>query len=246
MNTIVIQAAPRMKAGNTHMVLETFLKGYRQDNSKVETIFLAKQDIKPCKGCFTCYAKTPGVCVHRDDMPELADKIQASEIMILATPVYLDGMTSLAKGFFDRLVCFLDPHFKIDELGLLHPLRRDFPQKIFLLSVCGYHGLYNFDPLVTHMRRVAREFHADYCGALLRPAIFSLLLAKQYPDEVKSVIDAIGRAGKELAATGSVSEETLESAARDICGREELARIANAYWDREITKSQAESRHKTV
>lgn len=234
MNIIVINAAPRMEAGNTQAVLNPFLVGARQEGAKLDIVLLGRKKINQCLGCFTCYASTPGECVHDDDMPALVAKITAADIMILATPVYLDGMTSLAKTFVDRLVIFLDPHFEQTENGLHHPLRMAFPKKLFLISVCGYPGLSNFEPLVLHTQRIAKNLHSQFAGALLRPAVFSILLGKKYPDRVKNVMDAMRIAGGELVRNGGVSEQTLATASGDICTVEELMKTANSYWDREL------------
>ncbi len=234
MNIIVINAAPRMEAGNTQVILNPFLVGARHEGAKLDIVLLAKKKIKPCRGCFTCYAKTPGECVHDDDMESLVARIRAADLMILATPLYLDGMTSLAKIFIDRLVIFLDPHFEKSDSGLLHPMRWKFPDKLFLISVCGYPGLSNFDPLVLHYQRIAKNMHSQFLGALLRPAVFSILLTRKYPDRVKKVMDAVRAAGGELVKNGRVSDETLKAISADICSTDELMATANAYWDREI------------
>jgi hypothetical protein len=240
MKIIVINAAPRMEAGNTQTVLTPFLVGARHEGAQVDVALLGRKKIKQCIGCFSCYARTPGVCVHQDDMPALVERVRSADMMVLATPVYIDGMTSLAKTFLDRLVVFLDPHFTKDDQGLIHPMRWKFPDKLFLVSICGYPGLHNFEPLVLHMEHIARNFHSESCGALLRPAVFSVLLTKKYPDRVRHIMDAFRKAGEELVKTGGVSSSTLEDAAGDICTPEELLATANAYWDRELDKFRDE------
>jgi putative NADPH-quinone reductase len=226
-----------MEAGNTQMILTPFLVGCRGKGAEVDIALLGRKNINTCIGCFNCYAETPGTCLHYDDMPKLIERIRRADMMILATPIYLDGMTGLAKTFVDRLVPFLDPHFTIEDGGVVHPLRWNFPSKLFLVSVCGYPGLHNFDPLVLHMQRLARNLRTDFCGALLRPAVYSILLGKKYPDRVKGVMDAARAAGEELVEFGKVSEKTLATVAADICTTEELVATANAYWDRELEGS---------
>jgi multimeric flavodoxin WrbA len=240
MKVIVINAAPRMEAGNTQIVLTPFLVGLRHEGTKVDVALLNRKTIERCIGCFTCYAQTPGECIHADDMPALIERIRAADLMVLATPVYIDGMTALAKTFLDRLVSCVDPHFVEEDGIVLHPLRWKFPKKIFVVSVCGYPGLRNFDPLLLHMERFAQNFHAEFVGALLRPAVFSVLMARKYPDRVREVLDAMRGAGEELATKGTVSKKTLDAAASDICTTEELVETANAYWDRELAKSGKE------
>jgi putative NADPH-quinone reductase len=237
MKVIVVNAAPRMEAGNTQMILNPLLVGLRHEGAHVDVALLARKTIEPCIGCFTCYAQTPGECIHLDDMTALNERIRAADMMVLATPVYIDGMTSLAKTFLDRLVTFLDPHYVEDEGGLSHPLRWKFPKQLFLLSVCGFPGLHNFDPLVLHMERLARNFHSDFVGSILRPAVFSVLMTRKYPERIRHVLDAVRKAGKELVLTGAVSEQTFQAAATDICAPQELMETANAYWDRELESS---------
>lgn len=238
MKMIVINAAPRMEAGNTHAILTPFLEGARHQGAEIDVITLRKRNINQCVGCFTCYAKTPGHCIHDDDMPALVERIREADTMVLATPIYLDGMTSPAKTFFDRTVVFLDPHFMEDSMGLLHPLRWNFPGRMFLVSVCGYPGLFNFKPLLLHVERIARNLHSEFVGALLRPAVFSIHLTRKYPDTIDAIMRGVRQAGEELVLTGRVSQNTLDAVAVEICSPEELMKTANAYWDREREKSK--------
>ncbi|MCA1961326.1 MAG: flavodoxin family protein [Desulfomonile sp.] len=238
MNIIVINAAPRMETGNTQVILLPFVDGLRSTGAQVDLVFLNRLKIERCCGCFTCYAKTPGKCVHTDDIPELMERIRVSEALVLATPVYIDGMTALAKTFIDRLVTFMDPHFIEVDGEVRHPLRWEFPNKIFLVSVCGFPGVENFDPLLLYMKRMAKNFHATFAGTLLRPATFSVLMGRKYPDQVQAVLDAVRAAGVEFACDGGVSRSTIEAAAADICSMRELVDTANAYWDRELQKSK--------
>lgn len=238
MKILSINASPRMEAGNTQLVLTPFLVGARNKGADIDVAYLGRKNIKRCIGCFTCYAKTPGVCVHNDDVPKLTERLRSADMLVLGTPVYLDGMTALAKTFVDRLVIFVDPHFTTDAKGFVHPLRWNFPAGMFLVSVCGYPGLHNFDPLVLHMEKLARNLHSRFCGSLLRPAIFSMQLTKKYPDRVRTVMDAIRVAGEELAQHGRITDATFRAASQDICSPQELFGIANKYWDRELEKSQ--------
>ena len=50
MNIIVINAAPRMEAGNTQVILNPFLVGARHEGAKLDIALLAKKKIRPCRG----------------------------------------------------------------------------------------------------------------------------------------------------------------------------------------------------
>lgn len=235
MKVLVLNVSPRMQSGNTQVILTPFLVGVKEAGATIDIAYLARKRIEPCVGCFSCYAKTPGKCIHDDDMVQLAERIKAADTLVFATPLYIDGMPGLAKKFIDRLVTFMDPHFEIEAGHVRHPLRWRFPEKMFLLAVCGYPGTRNFDPLVLHFERICQNFHSKFCGTLLRPAIFSVLLTRKYPDKIREVLDAVRSAGRQLVSQGKVDMETLAAISTDICSAEELVRTANSYWDRELS-----------
>jgi hypothetical protein len=75
----IFNGSPRAEAGNTHVMVEAFMKGAREGGAEVENVFLARKEIKPCRGCFGCWLKTPGECVIKDDMAELFEKDEGGE-----------------------------------------------------------------------------------------------------------------------------------------------------------------------
>ena len=171
-------------------------------------------------------------------MVGMVNRVRSADLLILATPVYLDGMTSFAKIFLDRLVVFLDPHFTTDRTGLIHPLRWEFPERMFLVSVCGYPLLHNFDPLLAQMNKLARNFHSEFSGALLRPAAFSLLLTKKYPEKIRGVLDAMRNAGSELVRFAARFHTKLSwPRPKKYAPLRKLVETANAFWDRELSEA---------
>jgi NAD(P)H-dependent FMN reductase len=238
MKLFVVNASPRMEFGQTHEVLSTFVDGLQSAGGEVDWAVLNRAHIERCVGCFTCYARTPGVCVHRDDMSALVERMRVCDAFVLGTPVYIDGMTTLAKTFMDRLVTAMDPHLIEVDGRVTHALRMRLPRTVFLVSVCGYPEVETFDPLVLQMARFARNFHAVFAGALLRPAAFVLRLERRYPEQVRSVREAVRQAGVELVRNGRVSPAVLSAAAAEICPTRELMEAANAHWDRELARAR--------
>jgi hypothetical protein len=89
------------------------------------------------------------------------------------------------------------------------------------------------------MERMARNLHSKFAGSLLRPAVFSCLMTKKYPEQIQTVFDNITVAGEELVRDGVVSEQVLQAVSADICSTRELKEIANASWDRQLEKRQS-------
>ena len=230
MHILAIHGSPSMKRGKTHLVLERLLKGAERAGATTEVVFLQKQKIAGCVGCLTCWLKTPGTCVQRDGMAKLIKKIGGTDLMILATPVYVDGMTGQCKNFIDRLIPLLDPHYEIRNGHFRHVVKKKYCRKIFLVSVCAFYEMDNFDPLILHVKRAAENLNMEYVGEILRPAVYTLG-KKKAVEAIERVMEAFERAGKELVENGFVSEKTRQEAASEIVPREAYLRAINRYFD---------------
>lgn len=100
MKILTILASPR-RNGNTSVLLNSLVKGLGKNND-VESIVLHGMDIHPCCGCEACQDITPGMCAIFDDMQNLYKKIDESDMLVLATPVYWWNMSAQLKVFIDR------------------------------------------------------------------------------------------------------------------------------------------------
>ena len=50
---------------------KSFLKVCEEAKAKTEIVYFKKKHINHCNGCFSCWTKTPGKCIHKDDIEEL-------------------------------------------------------------------------------------------------------------------------------------------------------------------------------
>ena len=101
MKVLVLNGSPKAERSNTLNITKAFLKGFPAD-TEVEQVNLYKKDIKPCLGCFSCWSRTPGQCVIKDDMQDIYEKIKAADIVIESFPLYFFGMPSQMKATTDR------------------------------------------------------------------------------------------------------------------------------------------------
>ncbi len=98
---LIISASPR-KGGNSDLLCDQFLLGAKEAGHNVEKIFLRNYKINYCLGCGVC--NTKHVCVQKDDMKALLDKMVEADVIVLATPVYFYTMDAQLKTFIDRCV----------------------------------------------------------------------------------------------------------------------------------------------
>jgi putative NADPH-quinone reductase len=94
-----IVGSPR-RSGNTEILVDEILRGAKEAGAKVEKVMLSDLEIGPCKACYAC--RTDGECIQVDDMQELLEKMKASQVWVLGTPVYWWGPTAQLKAFVDR------------------------------------------------------------------------------------------------------------------------------------------------
>lgn len=99
MKVLAISSSPR-KGGNSDILCDQFLKGAQEAGHETEKIRLSEKKISPCAACNGCAENH--TCVKQDDMGEILEKMIASDIIVLATPVYFYCMDAQMKMMIDR------------------------------------------------------------------------------------------------------------------------------------------------
>lgn len=120
----MINSSPR-REGNTSRLLEKFNWVFSVEKSRfqiteeteVSMIWLPEKKIEFCRGCRCCFEK--GYCPVSDDMKELAESMLQSDVLILASPVYLEDVNGIMKNFLDRLSYFCHRPAFYDKYALI-------------------------------------------------------------------------------------------------------------------------------
>jgi len=106
----------------------------------VETGELVLRDMKysPCRGCFNCWVKTPGLCVFKDDGDILCREVLHSDIILLASPVLMGYPSAMVKNALDRIIPLVHPYLE-DLDGEVHHMKRyeKIPKMGLLLEKTG-------------------------------------------------------------------------------------------------------------
>ena len=91
--------SPRV-GGNTDTLVDKVLRGAKEKGAVTDKITLGQSNISPCHACDAC-AKT-GICIQRDDMDGILERMQQSDVWVFGTPVYWWGASAQFKLFLDR------------------------------------------------------------------------------------------------------------------------------------------------
>jgi len=217
MKVVAINSSPNMDKGNTAIILDPFIAGMREAGAEVDLYYTKKLNINPCQGEFNCWFKTPGVCFQKDDMQWLLPKMNEAKIWVLATPLYVDGMTGPMKNLIDRIIPNARPSFELRDGHIRHPGRgQSRASRMVLVSNCGFWEKDNFDALLVHVQAICKNTKMRFKGALLRPHGPALKRMLQIPGLVDNVIEAARDAGRQLIREDEISQETLDIVSRNL------------------------------
>ena len=209
MKIIALNGSPRGHKGNTEVILKQFLKGCESAGAKIETIYLKDKNIKHCCGCFTCWEKTPGKCIYKDDMEDLLVKVSKADIIVYATPLYYYTVTGIMKDFMDRMLPLNNGEIVKKDNFYSHPRRnKKTPAKTVLISNCGFPGDYNFSGLLETFKVMTK----GNLTASILCAQGGILQAVETNEALKSLykpfFSALVNAGEEVVNQGYINEET--------------------------------------
>ena len=96
---LILSASPR-KGGNSDLLCDQFAKGAEEAGHSVEKIRVQEQKINPCLACYGC--RGTGICVQKDGMAAILEKMVEADVLVLATPVYFYSMDGQLKTLIDR------------------------------------------------------------------------------------------------------------------------------------------------
>ena len=99
MKVIGIYGSPR-KGGNSDLLLDSVLRGAKDQGADVKRLYVRDLRISGCRGCDGC--KETGKCVVMDDMQDIHNLLDDAGVIILSSPIFFYGLTSQIKAFIDR------------------------------------------------------------------------------------------------------------------------------------------------
>jgi multimeric flavodoxin WrbA len=235
MNILVLNGSPKGLKSNTFKLTNAFLKGINANmENHTEVININEADIKHCSGCFSCWSKTPGICIFKDDMPEFMQKYINSTLIIWSFPLYFFGMPSKIKAFLDRLLPLSLPVIKADNEKSSHPPRYDLSrQKHILISTCGFHSVENnFDALF-------RQFEIMFNKKLTKIICpeGELLRVPELSKRVNEYLFYVKKAGEEYILYENISKDTQIHLDKLLYPPNVFLKLVNSYWEAECSNN---------
>ena len=163
MKILGIMGSPRI-GGNSDILLDLALSGAESAGADVEKIILNKKKISGCQDCKKC--NETGLCVLKDDMPEIHKKILEADAIVHSVPVYFWSMTAQMKAYLDRWCAFFDANWRWHKS--YYPLMKG--KGIGLITVCGDPDNHVGDPIVNCFKPTADFGKLRWIGTVMASA----------------------------------------------------------------------------
>jgi putative NADPH-quinone reductase/putative sterol carrier protein len=224
MKVLLIDGSPKGEKSATLKLAKAFLEGA---DVSYEFLRVSKLKINSCLGCFACWNKTPGKCVHNDDMFDVLEKLKAADVVVWSFPLYYFSVPGGLKILIDRQLPLSLPFMGSDSESGSHPARFDLSrQRHVIVSTCGFWtAAGNYDAVVAMFER--------YYGERLSAKIFcgqgELFGIPELKNETDAYLETVRRAGAEFAG-GGISPETVRKLEAPLFPRETFEKMADASW----------------
>lgn len=159
MKICVLMGSPR-KNGNTASMLAPFSETLAGNQIEVTTFWLFDKKINSCIACRNCQKDHSKFgCIFKDDMQEIFDEILASDMIVLATPIYSWYCTAPMKAALDRLVYGMNKYY-----GDIKGPSLWEGKKCAILSTCGYRPEKGVDLFEEGIKRYCKHSRLQYLG----------------------------------------------------------------------------------
>lgn len=227
---IIINGSPHAEKGITFEMLQALKQGMISSGCEVEIINLSKKNIRQCKGCLCCWYENKGMCLFKDDMKELIPKMLKADIIILATPLYFNNITTDMKLFLERLMPLQRKEFSIGEDGIYHHVCGQKIPALAIVSTCGLPDYSNFKIVSEYVKLLAKNWNTEVVAEIYRTESyifeynydFLKILLSEYKKSLKN-------AGEELVKTGRLTNKTTRRLSRNLVPREVYVETGKTY-----------------
>lgn len=210
---LILNGSPKRNMSSTLHVAKAFAKGIMETGDyELEIINVSDLNIKPCTGCLSCWSRTEGECVIKnDDIPMLKKKILECDIFIEAFPLFYFGMPGTLKVLTDRMLSMMNTYRGQESPKLgesFHGLRyKNDNQKFVVISSCAY----------TEAGPVYESLKLQFdciCGNgnylfLTSPQLKTLIELKN-ETKINRYLAKFEKAGSEFGVSGTLTQETMD------------------------------------
>ncbi len=178
---VIILDGTRAEDKYLYSILALLIDVLHEDvGTEVQTFSLRDISLNHCIGCFNCWIKTPGKCIHSDAGNDILRAIINSDTVIFFTPVVFGGYSSELKKITDRFLPLVLPFFKQVHNETCHPLRYATFPHVIGIGVHPHPYKKISSCFKTLVGRNAKNAHVSYAAEVISSLASSEMLRFQF------------------------------------------------------------------
>ena len=230
---LVLCGSPKKEASTTMTVAHAFIDGMQAGGDcDIEYVYISDLNIKPCLGCLSCWGRTAGECVIRDDdMLALREKILEADVIVESYPLYFFGMPGIMKLFTDRMLGMMCTY-----IGQESPKNGDsfhrvrFPKtgrRFVVITSCAFTEADDvYESLLKQYDLICgRDNYTAICCPQLKTLV-DLGPGPRLTRYLGKFIDA----GEQFIKNGELSSETLQRLSKPPFSHETYKVLLDKFW----------------
>ncbi len=158
LKVLSVLGSPRQN-GNCQKLIEYILKGISsiQGDIEIQKILLGKKNIHPCIACDGCQRKLG--CVLKDDMQPLYPAFDQADLVIIASPIYFNSVSTQLKGMIDRCQAIWASKY-IHKKSIINRDKQRLG--IFVATAGNPKGIAEFEPSIRVMDLFFKAINTHY------------------------------------------------------------------------------------
>lgn len=102
---ILVLSGSRNREGQTARAINAVCTGAKAGGADTEVLFLTEQNLERCRQCEADgwgICRREGRCIIEDDFASIVEKMEATDVLVFANPVYFGDLSESMRGFLDR------------------------------------------------------------------------------------------------------------------------------------------------
>lgn len=133
MKIFIVDGNPDLSNSQYREKVKKITASLSRSGHEVQVMGLAESNIHGCTGCFSCWLRTPGVCVFKDDGVEFLRLMLHSDLVLFVSPLIMGFPSALMKNAIDRFIPMALPFIEMADGECRHPMRYDRSPLLALL-----------------------------------------------------------------------------------------------------------------
>ncbi|MCX7736870.1 MAG: NAD(P)H-dependent oxidoreductase [Candidatus Kapabacteria bacterium] len=214
MNAILLDISNKPENKYHIDLLNSVIKGLKEQKVSVEYINISKLSISPCRGCTDDPVfLSNGKCLCEDDMQKIYPKLRSSDLWIFSLYNSNNWTAQTFINFLDRMEPLFQPNYSQSTNGSSHKTHKG---KVAFISSSDNIDSNAISIYSNHLKNFVKLFNRQFIGSIVRPHLWAIGMLQGMGVNLDDIFNAAKDAGKQMVHQKTLSKDTLLTISRPL------------------------------